>query len=396
MSGSSELREMQGLYGPYTLSERVLQKVWLRQDFFREGLTTGSGKSLQIKHPGCWNLLAGPDFREARLVLDGQVLVGDVEVHFNVADWHAHRHASNSDFDGVVLHVVLHPDAKRTPPARTGKGNIPEVLYLLPLLNYDLESYAADEALLALEKVDELEWVAQFLERPEWWRRQRIMEHAHTRWQQKLEFAKKRLAGAGWSEACHQFCLEVLGYSRNRTPMARIALSYPLAQMIKGDVSVNALFESERCHWRLSGIRPMNQPKHRLAQYLGLLAACPNWPLRLADLLQGWPQGDGSHATRIFRKTYELPDKCAALRDSVFGAQIGERRLNTLLVDAILPLATAAGLLDAQPYWMHWPMGDCPDALRRFLKHAQMISHRHPSANGLIQGALALSLEQGR
>jgi hypothetical protein len=64
-------------------------------------------------------------------------------------------------------------------------------------------------------------------------------------------------------------------------------------------------------------------------------------------------------------------------------------------VDAFLPLATAAGLLDGFSYWMHWSPGDRPDALRRFLKHAGATNRQNPQSNGWNQGALALFLERG-
>ena len=66
-----------------------------------------------------------------------------------------------------------------------------------------------------------------------------------------------------------------------------------------------------------------------------------------------------------------------------------------MVVDAFLPLATAAGFLDGFSYWMHWSPGDSPDALRRFLKHAGVANRQNPQSNGWNQGALALFLERG-
>ena len=85
-----EVQEIQGLYGPFSLSERVLQKIWLKGDMDQTQLRTVSGKTLRVLDPGRWNLLEGPDFLEARLELDGQKLVGDVEVHFHTSDWQLH------------------------------------------------------------------------------------------------------------------------------------------------------------------------------------------------------------------------------------------------------------------------------------------------------------------
>ena len=387
----SQVQEMQGLYGPFCLSERVIQKIWLRQDFSSSGLRTVSGKELAVKNPGRWNLLNGPDFKEARLLLDGKPLSGDVEIHFSVSDWHVHQHSINPAFDRVVLHVVLHQDYKHAPPAVTHKGYEPEVICLLPLLNRDLEDYAMDEALITLEQVDDLTWVADFLEKPETVRQQKIEAEALKRWRQKLQFAGKRLQQVGWDEACHQYCLEVLGYARNRLPMSKIALNYPLAEWTRKAFSVEALYESEHTSWRLNSIRPANHPRQRLMQYLQMVSACPQWPNELISAIRQWPSSKASLSTTAFRRTVALPVLRKTLHKAFFG-MLGESRFNTFMVDAILPLATASKVLDGQLYWSHWPAGDHPHALRRFLKHVQMTSRRQPLTNGLLQGALGLSL----
>ena len=102
--------EMQGLYGPFSFPEKLLQKIWLRGDFERAAAVTTDGRQVRVMHPGKWNLLGGPDFRGARLRLgDGPELTGDIELHLRAADWVAHAHAQDRNYDGVVLHVVLFP-----------------------------------------------------------------------------------------------------------------------------------------------------------------------------------------------------------------------------------------------------------------------------------------------
>lgn len=61
--------ELQGLYGPFAFSEKLLQKIWLRGDFDRSRATTLDGGRVEVLHAGRWNLLGGPDFIGARLRL---------------------------------------------------------------------------------------------------------------------------------------------------------------------------------------------------------------------------------------------------------------------------------------------------------------------------------------
>ncbi len=106
------VQEMQGLYGPFTIAERVIQKIWLRRDFDQTVTRLHDGRRIEIRTPGAWNLLGGPDFREARLVIEGVAVAGDIEVHFHVSDWRAHGHGADRAYGNVVLHVVLFPPGK--------------------------------------------------------------------------------------------------------------------------------------------------------------------------------------------------------------------------------------------------------------------------------------------
>ena len=74
------MAEIQGLYGPFVFSERLLQKIWLRGEFNAARAMVEDGRPLRVVHPGRWNLLGGPDFRHARLRLGEQELAGDVEL----------------------------------------------------------------------------------------------------------------------------------------------------------------------------------------------------------------------------------------------------------------------------------------------------------------------------
>ena len=103
------VHEIQGLYGAFSVSERLLQKIWLRQDAAFSGAYTHSGKRIEVLHVGRWNHGAGPDFKAAHLRIDGQSVQGDIEVHFHASDWQAHGHHQDVNFDRVILHLVLFP-----------------------------------------------------------------------------------------------------------------------------------------------------------------------------------------------------------------------------------------------------------------------------------------------
>ena len=59
---------------------------------------------------GIWNSDEGPDFVRAEIIIDGQLLVGDIEIHVDSSDWYAHEHHLNPSYNRVVLHVVYRND----------------------------------------------------------------------------------------------------------------------------------------------------------------------------------------------------------------------------------------------------------------------------------------------
>jgi hypothetical protein len=91
---------------PY-FQEHLLQVVWNEQ-WLTSSLRTDSGLELKILYAGIWNVAAGPDFNDARIVIDNEIKCGSVEIHFRPEDWSKHRHNRNQDYAHVILHVVWH------------------------------------------------------------------------------------------------------------------------------------------------------------------------------------------------------------------------------------------------------------------------------------------------
>lgn len=393
---SEILREVPGLYGPFRISERLLQKIWASGDFRADELRAEEGIALKILSSGKWNLSeGGPDFRAARLEMDGKPVVGDVEMHFRASGWRAHGHHENPAFDRVALHVVLFPlsPGERKAPACTSSGFRPPTLVLLPLLHESLEEYAEREAMKALSSPDAREEFTDWLEAPISERGNRLLALARQRWERKLQAARRRLEGPGvtWSEVCHQVAMEILGYRRNRVPMANLALRHPLAELAAEGGDAETLYQEEVATWKLGAARPANHPKTRLAQYLRLVEKRPDWPERLAAVEPLHEKQEDSS-----RKTLKLSTLKQLLAEEVLAAQIGGTRLDTLVADGLLPLLAARSGKDLFPHWRHWYPGDAPPQLKTFLKQIELIAPRgpEPCSNGLLQGALQLFIDR--
>ncbi len=382
------LAEMTGLRGAFVFPERLLQRIWSRGDFNQRGLRLRDGRPLRIVRRGRWNGLAGPDFFDGEFrVGEGgasESLRGDVEVHLRAGDWDQHGHAHDPAYDGVVLHVVLFPATREWTCGRAGR-RVP-ILELLPLLGRDLEAYAEEAAVEGLAGRPASRLRAALAHASAERIAAEVSIHALRRWERKVALARAALEARGWEQACHQSAMEVLGYRFNRDPMNLVAERWPLAEWRAGRVGVEEAWQSEQTRWRSAGVRPANQPRARLSQYLAWVNARPDWPDRLAELGLEWgaawacaseaarAAADSTQRSRR-RRGLAIAHWRKRLSAEVAAGCVGGTRIDTLICDSWLPLLaarfSAAPEMDAtiwQKSWMDWPPGDAPSELLRLAR----------------------------
>jgi hypothetical protein len=384
----TSVAEMQGLYGSFSFAEKLLQKIWLRRDFEEEGARLTDGRELCVVHPGKWNLLGGPDFKEARLAFgDGREVAGDVELHLRAEDWFAHRHSGDPAYAKVILHVVLFPPEPGHMTLDRNGGEIP-LLVLLPLLRHDLESFVADETVetmagrLLASAPDELAALApeELLDR--------LREYAAERWRRKVRDAGLRLERLGWESACHFAALETLGYRYNRPPMLRIAARWPLAAWAARKVNVDEVYASELEAWSVQGVRPANHPRVRLRQYYNWVQTAPDWPSRLAELATKFPNPPSDEATPWVRKQVGFSALRTRIQDAICGGKLSGTRFDNLICDALFPLMSNV-ITGRFGLWFHWFAGDQPPAVVRVLHQLNVYTGRaRPACQGWGQGLL--------
>ena len=92
------------------MTEDFLHYLWKHKLFDNQNLRTESGDEIDILKPGEHNHNAGPDFSNARIIVDNMAWAGNVELHINSSDWYKHKHQNDKSYDNVVLHVVYKHD----------------------------------------------------------------------------------------------------------------------------------------------------------------------------------------------------------------------------------------------------------------------------------------------
>ncbi len=282
------------------MKEDFLHYVWKMKCFDFRQLYTTEGAPLEILDFGYHNPDAGADFLEAKIRLDGLMWCGNIEMHLQPADWVAHRHDENPNYQNVILHVVF--DA----PTEGGK-KIPN----LPTL--ELKSYINKNI---FQKYWELQnnthWIPcqhHFYKVPPFtktlWLDRLLIERLKRKSNVILDVLQQN--GGNWEETFWQFLAKSFGAKINTEPfewLARVTPNLILAKnrhslfqieaLLFGQAGfLDATFQEEYAQrlkqeyvyqrkkyqlspisvlsWKFARLRPANFPTIRLAQLAQLV-----------------------------------------------------------------------------------------------------------------------------
>jgi hypothetical protein len=93
------------------MKESLLHFVWSQKRFEHSNLRLFDGREVIIKNHGQFNRTEnGPDFQNARILIDSIQWIGNIEIHVRASDWYKHNHHLDSNFKNVILHVVWEND----------------------------------------------------------------------------------------------------------------------------------------------------------------------------------------------------------------------------------------------------------------------------------------------
>ena len=200
--------------------EQLLHYCWKHRLFPIAGLHTTDGEEVEVVDPGLHNGNAGPDFFNAKVRINGQMWVGNVEIHDKASDWFAHGHEKDAQYNNVVLHVVGNVDAQ----AVTEDGMKP------PQMELDVPEYVRKnyEELLKTDDYPPCYKIIPSLSR--------LMKHS---WMSALETERlerktddiKRRANQcqeSWEAAYFVTMARNYGFGINAEAMEQWALSVPL------------------------------------------------------------------------------------------------------------------------------------------------------------------------
>ena len=207
-----------------------MQYVWKHRLWRSEDMVTNTGKKVRVVDPGLLNTVAGPDFFNAKIEIDGHMWVGNVEMHYRATDWKRHHHDSDKAYDSVILHVVAKDDA---PVRRTNGELIPQlVLEVSPQFNADYASLVG--ATIEVPCATKIKQVPH-LTIVEW-----VEGLAFERLHGKVERIHQLLDSfnGSWEDVCYVTLARNFGFGINNDAFERLARRTPLRLLGKHSDSV--------------------------------------------------------------------------------------------------------------------------------------------------------------
>ncbi len=360
--------------------ESFLHFVWKFQYFNKENLTSTNRENINIIHPGLHNHNAGPDFLNAKILVNEIKWHGQVEIHYKSSQWDQHKHQNDQAYNNVVLHVVWSHDKE----ILRADGTIIPTLELKDRIDANLivkyqnlinNPHPIPCTPLA-GKVPELNWYTM-LDRT-------LMQRMESKSRIIDELLEKNKHD--WEETSYQLVSRSFGFKVNNDAFLRLSQAIPYKIIQKHTdqpFQIEALLygqsglldegvedeyfqrlrkeydflahkyqlqnkKMEAFEWRFLRLRPANFPTIRLAQLAKLLAQRKNLFGFFKDcdslvILRNFLSVQQNEYWQVhyhFGKKYNAP-----------GKGMGKSSIENLIINTVTPLLISYGLRrDQQQY----------------------------------------------
>ena len=203
------------------MNESFLHYVWQFQYFNKDELLSSDGEPISILKVGFLNSNSGPDFSDAKIMINGIEWVGTVEIHIKSSDWLVHHHESDLAYENVVLHVVWENDE---PVFRKDNSRIPTLELQGRVDESIVKEYkklvnssrlvACEKSFYRVEELTKLSMLDKVLA-------QRLENKA--RWVNEL----LELNQGDWEETLYQLLAKNFGFKVNADPFYQLAKPLP-------------------------------------------------------------------------------------------------------------------------------------------------------------------------
>lgn len=400
------------------MKEAFIHYVWRAKRFNVQALITSQGEPIQILDFGHYNTDSGPDFKHAKIKIDGTLWAGHVEMHVRSSDWTLHMHHEDQAYENVVLHVVMDDD---TPIYHSNGSRIPcliikdrihqQVLQNYQRLQFHEPWVPCQKQVANIPALQVEAWLDRMLiERLEEkaLKLKRILVETNHNWEESFYICLARSFGLNkngeaFEALAHKVPLKILKKHHDQ-PMQLEALLFGCAGFLTGTFEKAypsslqkefrflkkkySLKEINPVMWQFFRMRPINFPPIRIAQFASvliksseLLKTCME--ARTAKELLEWL---GSTKASSFWNTHyhfhkESPNKVKSL---------GKAFLELIVINTLAPFLYLYGSEHRQQQWIEraidWAVSlpSEKNVITRKWKSVGLETHHAGHSQGLI------------
>lgn len=363
--------------------EKLMQYVWNTRLWGRGTLEGCHGEHVEVLNPGRPNTLAGPDFLDARVRINGTVWVGNIELHLDSGLWYTHGHHHDPAYNNVVLHVV----GRHQGPVVTASGRQP-CQVVMGAFEYYASAYrnllagpaGAVPCAMSLPRLGRLSvtsWLSAL---------------GHESLQAKAAVIRGMLESTGgdWATTVYLTLARGMGMGTNAQAMETLARQTPLAALeahADSDLQTTALLlqqaslltpallppEAADAHatalctegrflqlkygltpisplaWRMGGVRPASSPWRRVAMLAALLRrGFAHWHTVAAMPAHALAQQLAAVAINPYWCNHHRPGMQTR---ATIAPTLPQGTANHLLINVYAPLMYAYGMLCGSEPW---------------------------------------------
>lgn len=291
------------------MKEDLLHFIWKYKKLQLDDLVTTNNEPIAIVDTGTHNHLAGPDFFNAKVNIDGQLWAGNVEIHLKSSDWYAHNHEQDANYNNVILHVVWEDDAavfrsdSSEIPALELRNYIPKTLldaYQKLFAKNDIRFINCEKSIADVDAFLFENWLARlYFERLE--RKSKfvmeLLENSKNDWEQVLFALLLKNFGLKINGASFLSLAQALDFSKVRKLQSDTlqleSVFFGMSHLLDNDEIVDEYYiqlKKEYAHFKIKfdveegsvqkpeffKLRPPNFPTIRLSQLANLYAKRQN------------------------------------------------------------------------------------------------------------------------
>lgn len=344
-----------------------MQYIWQHRLWPNGQMRTVDGQRISVINPGQLNTNSGPDFFNAKISIGDNMWAGDVEIHVRASDWHRHGHDGDPAYDSVILHVVDRDDAQIS---RSDGQTIPQMVMPCNPTFYKDYATLVDRSDLDLPCAGYIGELQQMFLTD--WMTALAYERLYSK-TDRIDGLLKRFDG-DWESACYVTVARCLGFGINGDPFERLALSLPLSFIGKHADSLPTIeamlfgqsglleqaasepytdalraeyrFASHKFGlkpvvspgWKMSRMRPANQPHRRIATLAAML--CGGFRM-LSRFLSITTEKEAAEILNPVLTGYWLDHYTFGSLSPHSSTGLSRSSVDSLIINAVVPLQMA-------------------------------------------------------